>query len=99
MENMVGTVNQTEFDEYLIVVHGVTADVMPPVAYRRVGRPEMAGRKLIKCPHCRELLTHVDRSTSVQMYGIPKGKKKEIPGMIVKRCASCKADIGMLMTI
>ena len=91
---------QTEKDEYLCVVHGVIPEAMPPVAYRRVGRPELVGRKLIKCPNCRELLTHVERHTLVEMYRLPKGKKKkkEIPGSIIKRCEFCKEEVRVIMT-
>jgi len=88
-----------EKDEYLYVVHGVIPDAMPPVAYRRAGRPELAGRKLIKCPYCREYLTDVDRHTLVQMYALRKGKpKKHIPGQIYKTCDVCKGEVGLVMT-
>ena len=89
----------TENEEYLIVVHGVIPEAMPPVAYRRVGRPELVGRKLIKCPYCRELLTHVERHTLVQIYAMPKGKKKKpFPGLMMKQCSACKEEVGIIMT-
>ena len=84
---------------YHYASHGIIPDTVLAVAYRRSGRPVLASRKLIKCPHCRELLTHVDRNTVVRMYGIPKGKKKDIPGLIIRRCSFCKADVGMVMTV
>ncbi len=96
MSDAAGT---TEKEEYMYVVHGVIPEAMPPVAYRRIGEPELAGRKLIKCPYCRQLLTSVDRDTQVRMYKLPKGKKKkEMPGIVYSRCQSCKGDVGMLLT-
>lgn len=96
---MTDTMNAAEKDEYLYVVHGVIPEAMPPVAYRRTGEPELAGRKLIKCPYCRELLTSVERDTAVQMYKLSKGKKKKaVPCITIMRCAACKEDVGIVMT-
>jgi formate hydrogenlyase subunit 6/NADH:ubiquinone oxidoreductase subunit I len=94
------TVKNSEKEEYLYVVHGVIPEAMPPVAYRRMGQADLIGRKLIKCPYCRELLTDVERTTLVQLFKLTKGKKKkEIPSMVVKRCIVCKENVGMVMTI
>jgi len=88
-----------EKEEYICVVYGVIPEAMPPVAYRRAGRPELAGRKIIKCPYCRELLTHVERETAVRIYALQKGKQKNpIPGLFIKRCDACKKDVGIVMT-
>ena len=90
----------TESNRYLYVVDGVIPEAMPIVAYRRVGHPELAGRKLIKCPYCRELLTHVDRHTSVRIYSLSKDiHKKQIPGLFIKRCDICKNEVGVMMTV
>ena len=92
------SITLAEKEEFLYVVHGVIPEVMPTAAYRRVGHPELAGRKLIKCPYCRELLTHVDRQTLVQVFRLPIGKpKKPIPGQVFKMCASCKSEVGIVM--
>ena len=85
--------------EYLYVIKRIIPENMPIVACRRAGRQELAGRKLIKCPYCRELLIHIDRHTLVKIYSLPKGKKKEIPGLIIRRCDYCKEEVGMLMVI
>ncbi len=87
-----------EKDEYLYVVNGVIPEVMPPVAYRGGGNPELVGRKLINCPHCPALLTHVELGVSVKIYRLSKGKpKKEIPGLYIKRCDACNNDVGIVM--
>jgi hypothetical protein len=71
-------------------------------SYRRAGRPELAGRKLIKCPYCTELLIDVDRNTLVQVYGMAKevrGKRrKRIPGLTYRKCSACKGEVGLVMS-
>ena len=79
--------------------HRDGTDDTPGVAYRRVGHTELVGRKLIKCPYCTELLTHVERATVVQIYRFQKGKQnKQIPGMILKRCDVCKNEVGIVIS-
>ena len=83
--------------EYLYVLNGVIPEVMPPLAYRRVGKAELAGRKLIKCPLCREYLTSIDRNAKVRLYQKPRStKQKDIPGLLVLKCHYCKEDIGVV---
>ena len=85
-------------DEFLYVTTGVIPEALANMAYRRSGHPDLAGRKLIKCPYCRELLTHIDRNASVKMYRIPKGgQKKQIPNVFLKRCNICKNEVGIAM--
>ena len=84
--------------EYLYVIKGVIPEVMATVAYRHANKCELITRKIIKCPYCKERLTDVERHTSVQLYGIPKGKrKKPIPGQFIKKCTSCKGDVGIVI--
>jgi hypothetical protein len=97
------TMNETieiiEAEEYLYVVHGVIPEAMPPVAYRRSGSPDLAGRKLLKCPYCHALLTDVAFDAQIQMYKISKGKqKKAIPGLFIKRCNTCRKETGIIMS-
>ena len=88
--------NDTE--KYLYVINGVIPEAMPSLAYRRTGRPELAGRKIIKCPYCREKLTDVERDTRVQLFCLPKGKrKKPIPGEFFKTCEFCRGEVGIIM--
>jgi hypothetical protein len=83
--------------EYLYVLNGVILEVMPPLMYRRVGKTELAGRKLIRCPHCAEYLTSIDRSARVRLYRKPgNGNQKDIPGLFHIKCASCKNDVGIV---
>ena len=83
--------------EYLYVLNGVIPEVMPPLACRRVGKQELAGRKLIKCPNCGEYLTSIDRNAKVRLYQKPRsGNQKDIPGLFVLKCPDCKKDVGIV---
>jgi len=83
--------------EYLYVLNGVIPEVMPSLACRRVGKAELAGRKLIKCPHCVEYLTSIDRNAKVRLYQKPKNRsQKDIPGLFNLKCPSCKNDVGIV---
>ena len=87
-----------EDTEYVYVVHGVIPEAMPPVAYRRTGRPELADRKAIKCPYCATVLTTVDRHTRVQLFRSPKSRgNAPIVGQIFKHCEVCKHEVGIVM--
>ena len=80
--------------EYLIVVHGVIPEAMPPTAYRRIGRPELAGRKVIKCPYCKEKLTDVDKHTLVEIYRLSKRKPvNPFPRQIYKTARSRPVEL------
>lgn len=90
--------DMTKANEYLYIIHGTIPELMPSVAYRRTGRAALAGRKIIKCPYCQEILTDVDRKTLVEIYRIPKRKlKKPSPAQFFKKCAACKAEVGLVI--
>ena len=92
------TMTQTVNSDYFIIVHGVIPEAMPPVAYRRTGRPEQTNRKSIKCPYCKSILTDVDRQTKVQVFRYSKNKSNSSnPGQIFKHCEVCKNEIGIVM--
>ena len=73
------------------------SEAMPAVAYRRIGQADLAGRKLIKCPYCREALTDVERNTTVHIYRRKSKNVKPIPGQMFKMCEACKAEVGIIM--
>jgi phage FluMu protein Com len=78
------TVSDTD---YLVVVNGVIADAMPPVALRRSGKAAQAGLKEIKCPQCRGHFFSVPRDTTVRIYRAPKvEQRKAVPGMQPRIC-------------
>jgi len=89
-------------NEFLLIINGVIPEAMPFIAYRRTGRAELESRKIIKCPHCREAFTDVDRHTSVQIFRRKNGKSKthtRHPGQIFKMCNACKNEIGIIINV
>jgi len=85
--------------EYLYIVNDVIPEAMPlSVACRPAGRPELAGRKIIKCPYCGKNLTDVERHARVELFRRPKNKQvKPFPGQVYKRCDICKGEVGIIM--
>ena len=78
---------------------GILRRSLPNMALRPSGRKELAGRKIIKCPHCTEILIDVDRYTLVQIFRIPKNKRKHrVSGIEYRKCYFCKNEVGMVMT-
>jgi hypothetical protein len=58
----------------------------------RKTRDELKGRKLIKCPVCRELLMDLDKNDKVELFKLPTRKPHRWKE--VKVCAVCKSKIG-----
>jgi uncharacterized protein with PIN domain len=52
----------------------------------------LRGRKLIKCPHCRELLMDLDRSEKVEVFRLPA--RRPVSYQEVKICPACQCKIG-----
>ena len=83
---------------YLIIVYGVVADAMPPVAFRRSGKTAQAGRKRIKCPQCGDYFVDVPKDTTVRIFRAPKEEqRKAVPGMQPRRCLNCNTEVGVVM--
>ena len=61
---------------------------------RRPGGRELAGRKIIRCPHCREMLMDVDRYTRVEIFGAPERRHKPVKCEKIKTCAHCGGKVG-----
>ena len=58
------------------------------------GWRQLAGRKIIKCPHCREFLMDVDRFTKVELFNIPTGKHKSLKCEEYTQWAVCGGTVG-----
>jgi hypothetical protein len=78
---------------YFYVVHGVIPEIMPNVAYRRVGAEELHRRKILKCPFCSARLSDMDADTRVELYG--HAKRVEIKCQFYIRCAYCHREVGV----
>ena len=64
---------------------------------RKFGRPggrELAGRKIIRCPHCREMLMDVDRYTKVEIFGAPERSHRPVRYEKIKSCPQCGKKVG-----
>ena len=57
-------------------------------------REELKGRKLIKCPHCRELLMDLDKDDKVDLFCIPARKRKPVCWERTKQCEICGGKVG-----
>ena len=57
-------------------------------------RAGLAGRKLIKCPHCRELLMDLDRNYKVELFSIPARKRNSGKYKEIKQCLVCGGKVG-----
>jgi len=68
---------------------------IPRVALKHPYRRELAGRKLIKCPKCTELLIHIDKDTLVQIYAVSKKKKSYVPKVQYRVCYFCNEEVGV----
>ena len=55
-------------------------------------RAELAGRKLIKCPTCRELLMDLDRNDKVELFKV--STRKPVRWKEIKMCVVCNSKIG-----
>ncbi len=53
---------------------------------------ELKGRKLIKCPYCRELLMDLHRDDKVELFTLPT--RKPVRWQEVKQCAACNGSVG-----
>jgi len=60
----------------------------------RPGGRELAGRKIIRCPHCREMLMDVDRNTRVEIFGNPERRRKPVKYERIKLCSHCGGKVG-----
>ena len=68
----------------------------PRVAFKYGYRKDLAGRKLIKCPRCAEVLLDIDRDSLVQIFRVSKKKRKEyVPKVHYRKCYFCKEEVGV----
>jgi hypothetical protein len=78
---------------YVYVIHGTIPELMPGVAYRRVGSEEQYKRKILKCPFCQARLTDMDISTGVELFAHPK--RVTVRCQFYFRCADCHKEVGI----
>jgi uncharacterized protein with PIN domain len=79
---------------YVYLVHGVVPEFMPHFAFRREKHFGTAGRKIIKCPHCRNVFTTVDADERVELY--QHSKKAEVSYHASMPCHTCRKIVGIV---
>ena len=60
----------------------------------RPGGRELAGRKIIRCPHCREMLMDIDKNEKVELFSKPDAKQKPVKYKKIKQCDVCGQKVG-----
>jgi len=83
----------SETVKYFYVIHGTIPELMPRVAYRRVGREVQYERKIIKCPHCSKRLTDTSLQTRVELYKHPE--RVRVNCQFYMRCFHCRNEVGI----
>ena len=65
------------------------------------GKPErpggrgLAGRKIIRCPHCRDILMDIDKNDKVELFSLPaRAPRNTVRYQEVKQCHSCRRKTG-----
>ena len=94
------TVTPIETDKYVFVFYGSAPSIMMArVAYRRVkgSQPQRPRheRKLIRCPHCAEPLTDIDKDAKVELHRYPA--KTQTRCQLYPVCQKCKNEVGMIL--
>ena len=79
---------------YVYYVYGTVPELMPHMAFRRMKHFETAGRKIIKCPHCRRAFTTVDADEKVELRMQPGKAKVECDQSMP--CMTCRRVVGII---
>jgi hypothetical protein len=78
---------------YFYVVHGTIPELMPMVAYRRIGRERQCERKNLKCPICGKRLTDLDAGTCVELFKHPV--RVAVQCQLYLKCYFCHCEVGI----
>jgi uncharacterized protein with PIN domain len=78
---------------YFYVIHGTIPELMPIVAYRRIGREQQYERKILKCPICGKRLTDMDAETHVELFKHPV--RVAVHCQFYMKCAYCHSEVGI----
>jgi len=79
--------------KYFYIIHGTIPELMPSVAYRRVGKAQEAERKVLKCPSCERRLTDTDPETRVELYKHPAYHRLRCQFYL--KCEFCRSEVGI----
>jgi transposase-like protein len=79
---------------YAYFVYGVVPEFMPRFAFRREKHFKTVGRKIIKCPYCRNTFTTVDETDQVEIY--PHSRKAKVVYDETASCKTCHRLVGVI---
>jgi hypothetical protein len=81
--------------DYYLVIGGHIPEVGLMLSFRRIGqrRVQRYGRKIVKCPHCSEMLTETDIDTKVEVYHKPALLSSSC--QFHMQCINCKNTVGL----
>jgi len=79
---------------YAFYVYGIVPEFLPGFAFRREKHFKTAGKKIIKCPHCKKTFTTVDENVKVEIY--PHSSKTKVVCHKVMPCMACNRPVGII---
>ena len=81
---------------HAIVVYGIVPEFMLHRAFRRDKHFKSAGKKIIKCPYCREKLTAVEVTAKLELISYSKKVKDKVNCQKSMQCGKCSNVIGLI---
>jgi len=79
-----------------ILVYGIVPELMPHRAFRRDKHFKSAGKKIIKCPFCREKLTSVEATAKLELISYPKKDRHKVNWNKSMQCCNCSNIVGLI---
>ena len=81
---------------FAVIVHGIVPEFMPYRAFRREKHYKTAGKKIIKCPFCRETFTVVDATAKLELIRYPRRVKDKVKCHDSMPCEKCHRWVGVI---
>ena len=85
---------ETHEVEFVYFVYGYTPEFMPHIATRRDKHFKVADKKIIRCPHCRDVFRVVDKTERVELYRRTTKAKGRYHASLP--CQSCHSKVGVI---
>ncbi|GHU87705.1 hypothetical protein FACS1894202_02470 [Clostridia bacterium] len=82
---------------FFYVIDDIIPELLPGIAYRRVGAEEQHKRKILKCPFCASRLTDMDAGTKVELFG--HAKRVIVKCQFYIRCFQCHKEVGIKLAL
>ena len=81
--------------DYYMVIGGAIPELGTMLSFRRIAQQHTRklGRKIIRCPHCKEKLTETGANTKVEIFHKPISLA--VSCQFHMKCNYCKKEIGL----